>query len=146
MDEAELHDEVGSRLAGVGQRYTSNRRAVIGVLAAAGGPRTLPEILEHHRSLSQSSTYRSLAVLAEAGAVRRLVTGTDYARFELAEDLSAHHHHLVCASCGNVADFELDARTERMLDRVLSEAAGNVGFTADRHTLDVVGICATCQP
>lgn len=139
-----MHAEVSARLDRLGQRYTANRRAVIATLVGAGAPLTLPEILERQGSLSQSSTYRSLAVLEEAGVVRRLVTGPDHARFELAEHLSAHHHHLVCEGCGSVTDFELDPDTEAALDAALHRVAGEHRFAVDQHTLDLVGRCAAC--
>ncbi len=96
------------------QQYTANRRAVTAVLAAADGPMTLPEILGADRSLAQSSAYRSLAVLVDAGVVRRLVHGGDHAHYELAEHLTEHHHHLVCDACGTVVDVTLpDAGRDR---------------------------------
>ncbi len=145
MDHEQVHDEVTRRLAGVGQRYTTNRRVVVDLLVSAGAPVTLPDLLASRTDLSQSSTYRSLAVLEEAGAIRRLVTGPDHARFELAEDLSAHHHHLVCRSCGAIIDFELDATIEARLDRVLASIAETHAFRAEHHTLDLVGHCSTCR-
>ena len=96
----ELHRGVEARLREVDQQYTANRRAVTTVLAAAATPLTLPDILDADRSLAQSSAYRSLAVLVEAGVVRRLVHGGDHAHYELAEQLTEHHHHLVCDECG----------------------------------------------
>ncbi len=145
MDQAQLHDEVTRRLAGVGQRYTTNRRTVVDLLVTAQAPLTLPDLLASRADLSQSSTYRSLAVLEEAGAIRRLVTGLDHARFELAEDLSAHHHHLVCSVCGAIVDFELDAAIEARLERVLAAIAAAYAFRADHHTLDLVGRCSNCR-
>ena len=75
----------------------------------------IPQILEVDRSLAQSSAYRNLAVLERAGVVHRIVTTDEFARYELAEDLTEHHHHLICRSCGSVADFTLDTVTSKML-------------------------------
>lgn len=145
MDPAALHDEVAGRLGRLQQRYTSNRRRVVEVLAEAPRPLTLPELLGTDPTLSQSSTYRSLAVLEEAGAVSRLVTGPDRAHFELAEGLTdRHHHHLVCEGCGEVTDVELDDDTESRLDQVLRSVASDHGFESGRHTLDVFGRCGRC--
>ena len=106
---------------------TPNRRAVTAVLASADGPMTLPEILGADRSLAQSSAYRSLAVLVEAGVVRRLVHGGDHAHFELAEHLTEHHHHLA-DSCGTVVDVTLPERVESAMDRSFADAADKHGF------------------
>ena len=103
----DVHAIAASRLGAVGQRYTTSRRTVVDTLQAAGRPLTIPEILADNAQLPQSSAYRTLAVLTQAGVVRRVVAVDEFARFELAEDLSSHHHHLLCTSCGLVADFEL---------------------------------------
>ena len=36
--------------------------------------------------MPQSSAYRNLAVLEQAGVIRRVITDDDFARFELDED------------------------------------------------------------
>ena len=105
---------------------------------------TIPQILETDRSLAQSSVYRNLSVFEEAGVVVRIVTSDDFARYELAEDLTEHHHHLICASCGDVSDFSLDATVEAGLDDALRAAADTARFDLDHHRLDLVGVCAGC--
>jgi Fur family transcriptional regulator, ferric uptake regulator len=111
----ELHETVFARLRAAGQRYTRNRRSLVEVLESADRPLTIAETLRR-RSLPQSSAYRNLAVLEQAKVVHR-ITGTDeFARYELAEDLTDHHHHhLICASCGAVSDFTLPSSLERTL-------------------------------
>ena len=142
---AELHEIATARLRSTGQRYTSRRRALVDVLDRADGPLTIPQILELDRSLAQSSAYRNLAVLEQAEVVHRIVTNDDFARYELAEDLTEHHHHLICRTCGSVADFTLDPAVEGDLDRVLGEVAAAQAFRADHHRLDLVGTCADCR-
>ena len=48
--------------------------------------------------------YRNLTVLEDAGVISRVVTHDEWARFELAEDIGGHHHHLICEQCGTVRD------------------------------------------
>ena len=141
----DLHAVVADRLEGVGQRYTSVRRTVVDVLAGTGRPLTLPELLAAAGQLAQSSAYRTLAVLEEAGVVHRLAGPTGFARYELAEDLTEHHHHLVCVSCGAVEDLAASHRVERTVARAVDEAAASVGFRSQGHRLDVVGVCARCH-
>ncbi len=141
----DLHAVVANRLEGVGQRYTPVRRTVVAVLASTGRPLTLPEVLAAADDLAQSSAYRTLAVLQEAGVVHRLAGPTGFARYELAEDLTEHHHHLVCVSCGAVEDLAASNRVERTVARAVDEAAASVGFRSQGHRLDVVGVCARCH-
>ena len=140
----DLHVEVASRLRRAGQRYTSKRRALVEIVTAAGQPLGIPDILAGRRGLAQSSVYRNLAVLEQARVVRRIVTGEDFARFELAEDLSEHHHHLVCSNCGAVQDVALPGNLERRMEGALTEVAASAGFTPAAHRLDVIGTCRAC--
>lgn len=140
----ELHDDIDARLRAVGQRYTDNRRQVVEVLVDAARPLSLPELLDEGRGLSQSSTYRNLRVLEEAGVVRRLVHGAEHARFELSEDLTDHHHHLVCEKCGTIDDIELDDAVETALEASLAALAHRHGFVARHHGVDLFGLCSQC--
>lgn len=141
----ELHRSVAARLADHEQQYTANRRAVVDALAAAGSPITLPDLLEADSSLAQSSAYRSLSVMLDAGVVRRLVHVGDHAHFELAEHLTEHHHHLICEGCGTVVDVTLPDRVEVAMDRTFHEVAEASGFTATHHAVDIYGRCASCR-
>jgi Fe2+ or Zn2+ uptake regulation protein len=140
----ELHRSVAARLADHDQLYTSNRRAVVDALAAAGSPITLPDLLEADSSLAQSSAYRSLSVMVDAGIVRRLVHVGDHAHFELAEHLTEHHHHLICEACGTVVDVTLPDDVEAAMDRTFHEVAVASGFTPAHHAVDIYGECGEC--
>lgn len=140
----DLERSIVERLEAGDLRYTSGRRAIVDALRRAGGPVTLPELLALSPALAQSSAYRNLALMEEAGVVRRLVHGNDHARYELAEALTEHHHHLICDSCGSVRDVQFDAKLERALDKTFDEVAAAAGFTLGRHAIDVYGICADC--
>jgi len=144
-NEDELDTEIAALLKGADQRYTSGRRRVVAALHAAAGPVTITQLLSTDSSLPQSSAYRSLTILEEVGAVTRIVTGDGFARYELAEHLTEHHHHLICSSCGNVTDFALDASTEATLDKALDKAARAIGFRAETHRLDLLGTCESCS-
>jgi Fe2+ or Zn2+ uptake regulation protein len=140
----EIDNEVAALLRQADQRYTSGRRRLVAVLQTGGGPLTITQILDADRSLPQSSVYRNLTILEEVGAVTRIITRDDFARYELAEHLTEHHHHLICSNCGDVTDFALDARAEASLDRALRRAAERVGFNVDTHHLDLLGTCSSC--
>ncbi|HVM51816.1 MAG TPA: Fur family transcriptional regulator [Acidimicrobiales bacterium] len=141
---SDLHEVAAQRLRAVGQRYTSGRRKVVDVLAQSGQPLTIPELLAAGDRVPQSSAYRNLAVLEQAGVVHRLVTSGDFARFELAEDLTEHHHHLICAACGGVEDFIAPPSLERSLHRAVTAVEDSTGFSASLHRLDLIGTCRAC--
>jgi Fur family transcriptional regulator, ferric uptake regulator len=137
---SELERAVNDRLAEHDLRYTAGRRAIVEGLKAADGPVTLPELLDSSPDLAQSSAYRNLGLLEEAGVVRRLVHGG-----ELSESLTEHHHHLICESCGLVRDVTLETKLERTLDKAFDTLAEAEGFVTTHHTVDLYGLCSTCR-
>ena len=140
-----VHDLAALRLGGLDQRYTRVRRTLVSTLAAAGGPLSIPEIVEASDGLVQSSVYRTVTELIGAGVVRRVNGVDDVGRFELAEDLAGHHHHLVCAACGSVEDVMPSARLERAMDEAARVIAEEQGYEVLGHQFDLVGTCPACQ-
>lgn len=140
----DLHHAIGARLRADDQRYTSGRRNLVDVLAASGRPLTASEILLAG-GLAQSSAYRNLSVLESCGVVHRVSGSDEFARFELAEDLTDHHHHhLICTNCGLVTDFTVSDRLERSLELVMDNVSATTGFAPDHHRLDLLGRCSSC--
>ena len=141
----ELHTTVGRRLRAAQMRYSRSRHAVVEVLAAAARPLTLPEVLSagQQQDLAQSSAYRNLNELAEAGVVRRVTAGDDHPRFELHESLTGHHHHLECTACGRLDDFEVSDEFEAGIEALVVSAAQR-GFVVNAHRFDLLGRCVAC--
>ncbi len=141
----EIHKIAAQRLNADGLRYTASRRSVVDILAAALGPLTIPEILTFDRDLAQSSAYRNLNELITCGVVHRVISGEDHNHFELSEDLTSHHHHLICTRCGRVDDVTLDDSTEEVITAALDRVARANGFHAEHHRLDALGLCVDCR-
>lgn len=142
---ADLHTLVAGRLRADGQRYTGGRRDLVSVLDGAGQPLTIPEIIERNGDLAQSSVYRNLVVLERARVVSKVITASDWSRYELAEDLTGHHHHLICSGCGEVRDIALPGPLERAIDIHVRTLADSTGYRIAEHRLDLVGWCRTCD-
>lgn len=135
---------IEERLASAGARYTSARRRVMAGLLRASGPRSAAELhIDLRRTVPLSSLYRSLAVLEGAGVVvHHSVRGLT--RYEPAEWLSGHHHHLVCTSCGRVEDLEVSPVDERRMALLVGAIAARAGFSPGGHTLEIEGRCRSC--
>ncbi|HSK15828.1 MAG TPA: Fur family transcriptional regulator [Gaiellaceae bacterium] len=126
-----------------GVRPTRQRVTVLAELMRERDDVTAQELHERLRArgerLGLATVYRTLGLLAEAGAVDAL----SHHRGELCYrfcGLDEHHHHLVCSSCHRVVelgDCELDAWLER--------ASAEHGFVATGHRLEVSGLCRDCR-
>jgi Fur family transcriptional regulator, ferric uptake regulator len=145
MKPAELHESVRRRLAERDIRYTNGRRVVVTTMVRLGGPKSAAELHRRMSNIPLSSLYRSLTVLDEAGILEKHHDVDGLARFELAEWLTGHHHHVVCLDCGTVEDVELEDEAEAMLDRLAAQIAGDTGYEVAGHNLEVEGVCGSCR-
>jgi Fe2+ or Zn2+ uptake regulation protein len=141
----ELHDTAERRLRRIDQRYTAGRRAIIELLVSTGHPVSIGDIAENLPDLPRSSAYRHLVDLQAAGLVRRITANDEFTRFELAEDLTEHHHHLLCVNCGKVTDVTLPPTFEHQVAQAIGQLADAEGFQPQSHRLDVLGECASCH-
>ncbi len=142
---AEIDRAVRTRLGDRGARFTPTRQVVVAQLSAAEGPLTPADL---HRRLGArvpvSSLYRTLATLDDGGIVQRTHDAEGITRFELAEWLNGHHHHLVCVGCGEVRDLEIDGAWEHAVAALVGEMAAASGYIISGHRIDIEGKCARC--
>ena len=145
MSRPTLDREVEKRLADRQIRFTRGRRTVVSTLAGADGPLSASEL--HDRvtdSLPLSSIYRSLSVLEDAGILAPHHGTRGITRYELAEWLRGHHHHLVCLECGAVEDVMVTEQLEHKVDEVVTEISSRESFTPFNHALEIEGKCSRC--
>ena len=137
---------VGSFLDSQSFRFTMARRLVVRTLADAGGPMTAGDLHERLREdIPLSSLYRSLAILEGARVLAKEHDTSGIARYELAEWLSGHHHHLVCNSCGEVRDVIVPPDTEHTITDLVERIASRAGYRATGHRIDIEGTCRACR-
>jgi Fur family transcriptional regulator, ferric uptake regulator len=94
---------------------------------------SLEEIRARCPEVGMVTVYRTLDLLSEIGAVRRLDLGNG-PRYELAED---HHHHLICESCGDVSEFEECPIDPRLMQDLV--------FEVRSHSVEIYGRCIDCM-
>ena len=124
-------------------RATRQRAAVSAMLDRLDDFRSAQEIHEELRragdGIGLTTVYRTLQVLADAGEVDVLRTGTGEAVYRRCSS-AEHHHHLVCRRCGRTVEIEGPA-VESWAQRV-AEAHG---FSELSHTAEIFGLCAGCS-
>ncbi len=140
-----LHEIVEIQLKRADLRYTGGRRSIVDVLASAGHPMNISDISKQLPDVPRSSAYRHLVDLQNAGVVRRIAASDEFARFELTEELTEHHHHLLCTICGRVFDVTPSESFELAVSRVVEDLSHQLGFHPTSHSLDVIGHCAQCE-
>lgn len=145
MTKSTLQRQVELRLLDHDVRFTKGRKAVVAALASAPGPLSAAELAEAlNGAIPLSSLYRTLSVLQDAGIVAHHLGAKGLTRYELAEWLAGHHHHLVCVDCGSVADVEIPASQEDEVRLLVREIARTASFDPIDHALEIEGHCARC--
>lgn len=142
----EIHDLVRTRLAENRIRYTSGRRTVVASIQMASGPRSAAELAEQSTSgIPLSSLYRTLAILEQTEILKKHHGPEGLAKYELAEWLTGHHHHVVCVACGAMEDIEVPQRAEGDLKAIVDSLGERAGFRVLDHVLEVEGVCQKCD-
>ena len=128
-----------SVLSEAGYSVTRPRQAVFSVLTDADAPLKTGEVVKQASGIDRASVYRTLELFASLGITTTTIRGwTPFT--ELAEPFKPHHHHLICERCGRVEEIESET-----LEDVLSLIASRHQFTLSQHTVELTGICSSCQ-
>jgi Fe2+ or Zn2+ uptake regulation protein len=126
-------------LRGAGLKAGSAKVALLRALARHEKPLTVAEVLRASGGkMNESTAYRGLEALAEAGLARRVDLHHGHAHYELER---THHHHLVCEDCGAVEDVAACA-VEPMEKAVLRRSNTFASITS--HDLAFFGQCRKC--
>ena len=88
-------------------------------------------------AVSHQAVYDVLRALTEAGLVRRIQPAGSVARYEAR--VGDNHHHVVCRSCGAVADVDCAVGDVPCLT-----AADDAGFAIDEAEVVYWGRCPPC--
>lgn len=132
---------VRSPVPNAGLRSTRQRTALGQVLVEVDDFRSAQqlhaELVRRGDQVGLTTVYRTLQALADAGEVDVVLQPDGEALYRRCS--SAHHHHLVCRSCGRTVEVAGPA-VEKWAERVADEH----GFTAVVHTVEVFGLCSTC--
>ncbi|MEX5303213.1 Fur family transcriptional regulator [Kocuria sabuli] len=124
-------------------RATRQRTALIGLLERTPEFRSAQQIhamlQQEEQAVSQATVYRTLSAMAAAGEVDVLSTPGGEARYRQCRQ-TEHHHHLVCRTCGHAVEV-----SESLVERWAAQAARQHGFTSPSHSIELHGICASCQ-
>lgn len=128
-------------LRAVGLRVTRPRVAVLSAVDEQPHADTESLIGAVRRELpavSHQAVYDVLRVLATAGLVRRIQPSGSVARYE--SRVGDNHHHVVCRSCGAIADVDCAVGQRPCLD-----ASDTHGFVIDEAEVTYWGVCPACS-
>jgi Fur family transcriptional regulator, stress-responsive regulator len=128
-------------LRGAALRVTRPRVAVLSAVhdhPHADTDSIIGVVREDLGDVSHQAVYDVLRALTAAGLVRRIQPKGSVARYEAR--VGDNHHHVVCRSCGAIADVDCTVGTAPCLT-----ASDDHGFTIDEAEVIFWGLCPGCS-
>ena len=128
-------------LRGAELRVTGPRLAVLSAVHAhphADTDSLIRAVRAERGEVSHQAVYDVLRALTDAGLIRRIQPMGSVARYEAR--VGDNHHHVVCRSCGAVADVDCAVGVAPCLT-----ASDDAGYAIDEAEVVYWGRCPACR-
>jgi len=138
---ASLTPTPAEELRGAGLRVTAARVALLEIVRAGdhlGVDAIASGVRDRIGHISLQAVYDALHALTAAGLLRRIEPAGGQPRFE--RRVGDNHHHIVCRSCGVVADVDCAVGEAPCLI-----ASDDHGFSIDEAEVIYWGLCPDCS-
>jgi Fur family ferric uptake transcriptional regulator len=127
-----------------GLKFTNQREVILKMLYEHDDHFT-PEALHHlikdnypQLNVGIATVYRTLGLLEDNGIINSISFDAKGKKYEFG--LKKHHDHLICTRCGKLIEFY-----DKMIEEQQKLIAKNFHFLMTDHTMNILGICETCQ-
>jgi Fur family transcriptional regulator, stress-responsive regulator len=132
---------IAEELRAAGLRVTAARVALLETVREGdhlGVEAIASEVRDRIGHVSLQAVYEALHALTAAGIIRRIEPPGSPARYE--GRVGDNHHHVVCRSCGAVADVDCAVGEAPCLT-----ASDDHGFSIDEAQVIYWGLCPACS-
>jgi Fur family transcriptional regulator, peroxide stress response regulator len=103
--------------------------------------RIYSEVKKVYPTVSLATVYKTIQILKEAGLIQQLNSPQGQKRGLTRFDSDTNPHlNLVCLRCGSIKDWE-----DPSVPEIIAKVAAITNFTATGQSLDVYGICQSCD-
>src|SRR5213080_3471051 len=126
-----------------GLKRTAQRDLILDVFlnteAHVSGEDLYQLVREKDPTVGQTTVYRTLRLLTDAGLAREVRFGDGRTHYEH-NYKHQHHDHMICSECGRIIEF-FSAELEAIQDAM----AAKHRFQVNEHLLRIIGVCAECR-
>ena len=132
---------IAEELRGAGLRVTAARVALLETVRTGDhldAEAIATGVRDRVGHVSLQAVYEALHALAAAGLIRRIEPAGSPTRYE--GRVMDNHHHVVCRSCGVVADVDCATGEAPCL-----KASDDHGFSIDEAEVVYWGLCPDCS-
>jgi Fur family ferric uptake transcriptional regulator len=126
-----------------GFNVTRQRLRIAEIFLSMQGHHNLEElygvIRKNEPGIGQTTVYRTLKLLCEAGLALEHQFGDGSARYEPLHT-RAHHDHLICQTCGRTVEVHSPA-----IESLQKQLAAEYGYQLVGHAHYLYGLCPDCR-
>lgn len=123
-------------------RVSAARRTIAEIADALPGAFSVEDLWDDVRAavpgVGLATVYRAVNAMLDAAYLAPVGTRGGTALYAVCAG-GAHHHHLVCTSCGAVAGIACP------VDSGLTSTARAAGYTLTSHEITLYGVCGACS-
>ncbi len=133
--------DLAEELRELGFRVTPQRRVILHILLHANTHLTPTQVYEQaHEALpglTETTVYRTLEFLAQAGLAQIAFSGNSKRAYEISDH---DHHHLICQKCGKGIEIP-----HAKLEALFADLEASANFQLTHNHITFLGLCPACQ-
>lgn len=122
-------------------RITRAREAIIDIIFSKRKPLSAAEVISNLKRknvfVNKTTVYRELDFLLKNGLLKPVFLKPGTVHYESA--FLPHHHHLVCDTCGSIAEIDCVVDEQKLLQKIKTN-----GFEVKQHKFELYGTCTNC--
>jgi len=97
-------------------------------------------LIKQDPEIGIATVYRTIRLLVECGVLEEQTFGEKKGFFEVINNASRHHDHLICLSCGRIMEFHC-----KFIETEKQRIAEQYQFQINSHKIEIFGLCKKCQ-
>lgn len=130
-----------SLLRKAGMKATPGHLEILSLIFKSRKPISSQDVIDSiGKQLNPATVYRCITKLKNSGIIRQIDLRQNHAQYEFFD--MAHHHHIICTSCGRIEDIE-DCNLPAMHEQILSQTKQFTNI--HHHSLEFYGLCKKCS-
>ncbi len=135
------HKALAQYLDSQNLKHTKQRDVILDAFLEAKGHITGEDLYHRvrakHKSIGQTTVYRTMKLLCDAGLATEHHFDGAVTRYEIKHE---HHDHLVCVRCGKIIEFQC-----QKIEEAQKAVAQDYNFLILRHRHELYGHCENCR-
>lgn len=130
-------DTLVNALKESGLSATLTKKRLLSLFSMSKKPLSYIDVSNKIKDVNESTIFRNLKQLTEAGILSEIELGEGFKRYEL-KPSNHHHHHIKCVKCGKIDSID------KCNLKVFEKQLLSLGYSNITHQIKFSGTCQNC--